>query len=202
MKRHTAMKKKYLFISTLLLGLLLSVGCNQDIVCLFLSIGCSQDEQAVKVDLSKKEQINLRESSDVITYAYLPQYSHTVSYQRHNLLVEYLRKETSLNIKQIFPDTFEQHMKMIGQNKIDISYSNPFIYVKIAHRYGARAFARIVEAYNQESFRGQIICRADNHHIKNISDCRGKSWIAVDSTSAGGYLYPLGYFAAQGIQKA
>jgi phosphonate transport system substrate-binding protein len=112
-----------------------------------------------------------------------------------------LRKETGLNIKQIFPDTFDQHMTMVGQGKIDISYSNPFIYIKIAHRYGAQAFARIAEIYNQENFRGQIICRADNRLIKTISDCRDKSWLAVDSTSAGGYLYPLGHFIAHGIQK-
>jgi len=171
------------------------------LVCLFLSVGCSEDEPAIKVDLSKKERVSLKEEADVITYAYLPQYSHTVSYQRHHLLVEFLRKKTGLNIKQIFPDTFEQHMQMVGHGKIDISYSNPFIYAKIAHRYGARAFARIVEIANQENFRGQIICRADNQLIKNIADCRGKSWIAVDSTSAGGYLYPLGYFIAHGIQK-
>ena len=193
--------KKNLFISLLLFSSLLFAGCDQDLICFFLSVGCSQNEQPVKVDLSKKEPVNLKETSDVITYAYLPQYSHTVSYQRHHLLVEYLRKKTGLNIKQIFPDTFEQHMKMVGQGKMDISYSNPFIYVKIAGSYGARAFARIVEANNQENFRGQIICRADNHLIKTISDCRDKSWIAVDSSSAGGYLYPLGYFAAQGIQK-
>jgi phosphonate transport system substrate-binding protein len=170
-------------------------------ICLFLSVGCGQDEPAVKVDLSKKEQVSLKEEADVITYAYLPQYSHTVSYQRHHLLIEFLRKETGLNIKQIFPDTFDQHMTMVGQGKIDISYSNPFIYIKIAHRYGTRAFARIAEIYNQENFRGQIICRADNQLIKTIADCRGKSWIAVDSTSAGGYLYPLGHFIDHGIQK-
>jgi phosphonate transport system substrate-binding protein len=170
-------------------------------ICLFISVGCSQDEPAIKVDLSKKEQVSLKEDADVITYAYLPQYSHTVSYQRHHLLVEFLRKETGFNIKQIFPDTFDQHMTMVGQGKIDISYSNPFIYIKIAHRYGARAFARIAEIYNQENFRGQIICRADNQLIKTIADCRGKSWLAVDSTSAGGYLYPLGYFIDHGIQK-
>lgn len=170
-------------------------------ICLFISVGCGQDEPALKLDLSKKEQVSLKEETDVITYAYLPQYSHTVSYQRHHLLVEFLRKETGLNIKQIFPDTFEQHMQMVGHAKIDISYSNPFIYVKIAHRYGARAFARVVEIANQENFRGQIICRSDNRLIKNIADCRGKSWIAVDSTSAGGYLYPLGHFNAHGIHK-
>jgi phosphonate transport system substrate-binding protein len=171
------------------------------LICLFLSVGCSQDEPAVKVDLSKKEQVSFKEEADVITYAYLPQYSHTVSYHRHHLLVEFLRKETGFNIKQTFPDTFDQHMIMVGQGKIDISYSNPFIYIKIAHRYGAQAFARIAEIYNQENFRGQIICRADNRLIKTIADCRGKSWLAVDSTSAGGYLYPLGHFIDHGIQK-
>jgi phosphonate transport system substrate-binding protein len=171
------------------------------LICFFISVGCSEEEPAMKVDLSKKEQVSLKEDADVITYAYLPQYSHTVSYQRHHLLIEFLRKETGFNIKQIFPDTFDQHMTMVGQGKIDISYSNPFIYIKIAHRYGAQAFARIAEIYNQENFRGQIICRADNQLIKTIADCRGKSWLAVDSTSAGGYLYPLGYFIDHGIQK-
>ena len=169
-------------------------------ICLLLLFACSQEEPASKVDLNKKEQVSLKEESGAITYAYLPQYSHTVSYQRHHLLVEYLRKETGLNIKQIFPDTFDQHMQMVGQGKIDISFSNPFIYIKIAHRYQAKAFARIVEIYNRENFRGQIICRADNRLIKTISDCRGKSWIAVDPTSAGGYLYPLGLFIFHGIQ--
>jgi phosphonate transport system substrate-binding protein len=138
--------------------------------------------------------------TDVITYAYLPQYSHTVSYQRHHLLIEYLRRETGLNIKQIFPDTFQDHMNRVGQGKIDISFSNPFIYVKIAAKYKARAFARIVEIGGGERFRGQIICRADNHSIQTIDDCRNKRWIAVDPASAGGYLYPLGHFILRGIK--
>jgi phosphonate transport system substrate-binding protein len=167
-----------------------------------LTIGCSQEEPATKIDLSKKEQIGQREEANVITYAYLPQYSHTVSYQRHHLLVEYLRKETGLNIRQIFPETFDKHMKMVGQGKIDISYSNPFFYVKIAHRYGARAFARVVESYGRENFRGQIICRADNRLIHGIADCRGKRWIAVSPYSAAGYLYCLGHFIAHGLKKS
>ncbi len=171
------------------------------LICLTSLSGCSQEEPAHKVDLSEKEQVSIREEENVVTYAYLPQYSHTVSYQRHHLLVEFLRQETGLNIKQIFPDTFDEHMKMVGQGKIDISYSNPFIYVKIAHRYGARAFARIVEVYGRKNFRGQIICRTDNPSIKDIADCRGKRWIAVDPTSAGGYLYPLGHFVEHGLKK-
>ncbi|CCK78591.1 phosphate/phosphite/phosphonate ABC transporter substrate-binding protein [Desulfobacula toluolica] len=163
--------------------------------------GCRENESAVTVDLTITEQVTLQEEPGVVTYAYLPQYSHTESYMRHHSLVQYLQKETKLNIRQIFPDTFDEHMKMVGQKKIDISYSNPFIYVKIAHRYGARAFARIVEPAGKDKFRGQIICRKDNTAIQNLADCRQKRWIAVDSTSAGGYLYPLGHFIDHGIRK-
>jgi len=173
------------------------------VVLLFILLfpGCGEDESAIKVDLTIKEQITFKKDPFVVTYAYLPQYSHRVSYLRHHLLIDFLRKETGLNIKQIFPDTFDQHMKMVGQNKIDISFSNPFIYVKIAHLYGAKAFARIVEIKGKDKFRGQIICRVDNLSINTIYDCRGKKWIAVDPTSAGGYLYPLGHFIDHGIGK-
>jgi len=175
---------------------------NAILIFLFLSVGCSQEQPAQKIDLSKRENVILREDEKIITYAYLPQYSHTVSYHRHHLLVEYLRKETGLNIKQIFPDTFNKHIKMVGQGRIDISYSNPFIYIKIANSYGAHAFSRVVEVGNRKNFRGQIICRSDNRSIKNIADCRGKRLIAVDPTSAGGYLYPLGHFYNHGITKS
>jgi len=173
------------------------------ILLLFLLFpGCGEDESVIKVDLNKREQVTFKEEAGVINYAYLPQYSHTVSHTRHHSLIQYLRKETGLNIKQIFPNTFDQHMKMVGQKKIDISYSNPFIYVKIAHRYGAKAFARIVEMTGRNQFRGQIICRADNPAIKILSDCRGKRWIAVDSASAGGYLYPLGQRKVEKLKQA
>lgn len=161
--------------------------------------GCDNGESATKVDLTIREEVTFKEESDCITYAYLPQYSHRESYTRHSLLINYLRKETGLNIQQIFPATFDEHITMVGQNKIDISFSNPFTYVKLASHYGAKAFARIVEAEGQDKFSGQIICRADNASILNISDCRNKRWIAVDSASAGGFLFPLALFDAHGI---
>ncbi|MEN8243985.1 MAG: phosphate/phosphite/phosphonate ABC transporter substrate-binding protein [Thermodesulfobacteriota bacterium] len=170
------------------------------ILCTLCLWGCMQEDPPLEVDISKREPVRIKMETDVITYAYLPQYSHTVSYQRHHLLVKYLRRETGLNIKQIFPDTFHEHMNRVGQGKIDISFSNPFIYVKIAAKYGARAFARIVEIDGGEKFRGQIICRADNQAIRTINDCRKKRWIAVDPASAGGYLYPLGHFILRGIK--
>jgi phosphonate transport system substrate-binding protein len=170
------------------------------LACLALTT-CGDSEKAKKIDLSEREEVTVYKPENAITYAYLPQYAHTVSYERHHLLIEYLRKATGLTIRQVFPDTFDEHMHMVGRGLIDLSFSNPFIYTKIADSHGARAFARIVESQGREDFRGQIICRADNAAINTIADLKGKRLIAVDPTSAGGYLYPWGLIMENGLHK-
>jgi phosphonate transport system substrate-binding protein len=172
-------------------------------VCLALSAlldACSRDEPVTYVDLSKREEIVIQAPAKALTYAYLPQYSHTVSYERHKLLVEYLQQATGMPIRQIFPGTFEEHVQMVERGEIDISFSNPFVYVRLAGN-GSRAFARIIEPSGKPDFYSQIICRKDNKALKTLEDCRGKRWIAVDPASAGGYLFALGLFYDHGIRK-
>jgi phosphonate transport system substrate-binding protein len=172
------------------------------LLCACLGLGgCGDSEPVKKIDLSKREKSTVYGPAKAITYAYLPQYAHTVSYERHHLVVDYLSRTTGMAFRQVFPDTFDEHMHMVGRGLIDITFSNPFIYVKIADLYGARAFARIVEAKGKENFRGQIICRADNMQIKTLEDIKGKRLIAVDPTSAGGFLYPWGLILEHGIRK-
>ena len=169
------------------------------ILSLFIFYGCGPEEEATLVDLTQRAEVPYEQPERAVTYAYLPQYAHQVSYQRHRLLVDYLSRTIGLPVRQIFPSTFDEHVKMVGQEQIDISFSNPFIYVKLARQFGARAIARSVEKNGRQAFRGQIICRADNPRIRSLQDCRGKRWIAVDRTSAGGYLFPLGLFMSQGL---
>jgi len=174
-----------------------------NILCVFLCVvllaACGDDEKPIRVSLDSRQEIAFKPPQPAITYAYLPQYSHSESFQRHQLLVAYLIEETGLPIRQVFPDTFDHHVNMFGQGKIDISFSNPFVYVNLANRYGAKAMARIVEKDGLAEFRGQIIARRDNEAIRSVEDCRGKSWAAVDPSSAGGYLFPLGLFIDHGL---
>lgn len=164
-----------------------------------LFAGCGQDESVVEVDLSHREKVTQPSPTEAITYAYLPQYSHTVSFERHRRILEYLRRTTGLPLRQVFPSTFDEHIKMVQNGEIDISYSNPFIYIKLA-KAGANAFARIIEPSGKPFFQGQIICRKDNPTINSLEDCKGKRWIAVDPGSAGGYLFPLGLFHDHGLR--
>ncbi len=168
------------------------------LACLFLLFACSDNEAAVNVNLSKREKVVAPIRQEAITYAYLPQYSHTISFQRHRALLQYLRESTDLPLRQIFPDTFDEHIAMVERGEIDISFSNPFVYIKLA-QMGSTAFARIVEPSGKPYFQGQVICRSDNPTTRRLKDCKGKRWIAVDPGSAGGYLFPLGLFYDNGI---
>lgn len=161
---------------------------------LLLPAGCGDQPAPLKVDLSEREKVSPGSHQPVITYAYLPQFSHTVSFERHQRLVRYLSEATGLNIQQVFPETFHEHMLMLDQGKIDISYANPFVYSLTAEQSDARVFAKIIEVTGEAAFGGLIITRRDNPDIQTIADCRGKRWIAVDQFSAGGYLFGLGTF--------
>jgi phosphonate transport system substrate-binding protein len=169
------------------------------VLAALLLAACGESESVVRVDMEEREEVVFRTPEEEITYAYLPQYSHRVSYKRHHLMVDYLNTSTDLAVRQIFPDTFQEHMNLIGRGQSDINFTNPFVYVKIAEQYGARAFARVVEEHGRD-FRGQIIVRADDPRINTLDDVRGKSWIAVDPSSAGGYLFGLGHFLEHGIK--
>jgi phosphonate transport system substrate-binding protein len=166
---------------------------------LLLCTACSEQEPALRVDMTKRQETAVPAPKAGITYAYLPQYSHTTSYKRHHLLVEYLAKATGLPMRQVFPDNFDEHVKMVAQGQIDISFANPFVSIKLA-RLGANCFARTVKASGKAEFRSEIICRSDNRTLKTLADCRGKRWIAVDPLSAGGYLFALGHFLDLGIK--
>lgn len=168
--------------------------------CFFIP-ACSDSDPVIKVDLSKVETVVPPSQDTAVTYAYLPQYSHAVSFERHRRLLEYLRHKTGLPFRQIFPDSFSEHIKMVERGEIDISFTNPFVYITMA-QFGSEAFARVIEPDGGADFQGQIIVRADNPVIKRLEDCRGKRLIAVDPDSAGGYLYPMGLFYDHGITKA
>lgn len=173
-------------------------------VCLTLLLllgGCAEQEDAVRVDMNRVETLTPPRIAKAITYAYLPQYSHAVSFERHRRLLEYLRQKTGLSFRQVFPDTFGEHIKMVERGEIDISFTNPFVYITLTS-LGSTAFARVVEPDGGQDFLGQVIVRKDNPSITSLQDCRGKRLIAVDPGSAGGYLYPMGLFHEHGITAA
>ena len=137
-------------------------------------------------------------ASQEVTYAYLPQYSKAISLERHHDLIAFIEKETGLDIVQVFPENFDDHMNKVGSGEIDISFSNPFVYIKIAHQYEARAFAKIIEKEGKDMFRGEI-CVLKDSPLQTLADLKGKRIMAVSRSSAGGYLFQRGMLVEAGI---
>ena len=133
-----------------------------------------------------------------VTYAYLPQYSKAVSLERHQDLIAFIKKETGLDVVQVFPEDFDDHMKKVGSGEIDISFSNPFVYIRIAQQYEARAFARIIEKEGKDMFRGEI-CVLKDSPLRTLADLKGKRIMAVSQSSAGGYIFQRGMLVEAGI---
>jgi C4-dicarboxylate-specific signal transduction histidine kinase len=90
------------------------------LLCAYLFLGgCGDDEPVKKVDLSQREEVTVYRPVDAITYAYLPQYAHTVSYERHHLMVEYLSRAIRGDrekLKQFWLNLLNNAFESIGRH--------------------------------------------------------------------------------------
>lgn len=204
MRMVSMLKAKYMW--TLQLIVSYTIKCIMKIICIIIIMlmpilsGCD-NEPSIKVDLSKRIIIEPQKIKPTLTYAYLPQYSHETSFERHTLLVDYLQKTLSQPIQQIFPDTFMSFFQMVQHGEVDIAFVNPVMYVALEQEDPANIslLAKIEELSNKSLFSSEIIVRHDNKNIQTIADCAGKRWIAVDPLSAGGFVFALGLFYEHGL---
>ncbi len=91
---------------------------------------------------------------------------------------------------EIVPLDFDEVDKAVRENQVDFILVNPGIYVNLEYRYRV---SRLATMYNlrgkkpYKMFGGVIFTRRDRKDIKTLKDLRGKSFMAVDATSLGGF---------------
>ena len=102
----------------------------------------------------------------------------------------------------IIPLLFDEVEPAVSEHKLDFVLVNPSIYVDLEIRYGAGRIAtlknlRIGKPFIQ--FGGVIFYRAGRKDIKTLKDLKGKTFIAVDENSLGGWQAPWFEFKKDGI---
>ncbi|MGB3212793.1 MAG: PhnD/SsuA/transferrin family substrate-binding protein [Desulforhopalus sp.] len=106
-------------------------------------------------------------------------------------LAGYLNKnipEYSFSIK---PIAFHEVSDAVAHQKVDFLFANPGIYVEMEVNYGVRPIATVRTRRGVQGtsfFAGLIITREDRDDIVSFQDLRGKSFMAVDRDSLGGWL--------------
>lgn len=91
---------------------------------------------------------------------------------------------------EIQPLDFDEVNPAVESGSVDFILVNPGIYVNLEVRYRV---SRIATLSNRRAgtpyniFGGVIFTRSDRHDINNLHDLRGRTFMAVDKTSLGGY---------------
>lgn len=88
---------------------------------------------------------------------------------------------------EIVPLDFDEIDKAVSENEVDFILVNPGIYVNLEYRYRVSRLATMQHLRGNKVFGGVMFVRSDRKDIKTLEDLRGKSFMAVDETSLGGF---------------
>jgi phosphonate transport system substrate-binding protein len=110
-------------------------------------------------------------------------------------LVDYLRRETGLDIELVLATDNADYIKRLNRGEIAIGFENPIVYVDVTPRHQVIAAA---EELGEARFRGIVVVPTGSD-IKELKDLRGKHVMITGKTSAGGYLSQKLSLAEAGI---
>lgn len=117
-------------------------------------------------------------------------------------LADYLTETVPGYSFEVVPLNFEEIYEAIKANNVDFAIANSGMYVDFEGDYGANRIAtlknlRLGDPYIE--FGGVILTKADRNDIEALSDLKGKSFMAVNKTSLGGWQMAWGVLKEDGI---
>jgi len=111
------------------------------------------------------------------------------TFKHWSATAEYLSNTLNKTFR-IVPLDFNQVDEAIKKEKVDFLIVNSGIYVNMEVKYRISRLVTMNNLVNHHSlnvFGGVVFTRKDRKKINNLSDIKGKSFIAVDETSLGGF---------------
>jgi putative nucleotidyltransferase with HDIG domain len=106
--------------------------------------------------------------------------------------VDYLSAKLTGHHFQIVPLDFTQIHAAVREQRIDFVLANPAFYVELEKLYGVSRIATLINqnlpGQQATTFGGVIFARADREDLREISDLRGRAFMAVEPRSFGGWI--------------
>ena len=115
---------------------------------------------------------------------------------------EYLTTRIPGKTFVVVPVDSEGILSFVEFEKIDFILANPSIYVELENSYGANRIATLKNesiACVLTKFGGVIFCKADRKDITTLNDLKGKTFMAANETSFGGWRTAFREFKEKGI---
>lgn len=118
--------------------------------------------------------------------------------KRWTLTAEYLQNKIATHSFSIIPLTFAQVEPAVMHGDIDFLITNPAMYAEMEALHGASRIMTMIDN-GLTQFGGVLFCKSDRQDIQTIDDLKGKSFIAVEKNSLGGWLMAWGELKHHGI---
>lgn len=125
------------------------------------------------------------------------------AYKMWTPTADYLSAQLPQYSFRIVPLKFEEIDTAVQRGEVDFILANSSIYVELENYYGV---TRIATMKNLSSagdyttlFGGVIFTRADRNDIRRLEDLKGRSFMAVDETSLGGWRVAWRELKEEGI---
>lgn len=119
-----------------------------------------------------------------------------------NPTAKYLTSQLPAFDFEIVPLDFDEVDKAVRDDEVDFILVNPGIYVNLEYRYRVSRLATMHNLRGEDAYKvfgGVIFTRSDRKDIQTLEDMRGKSFMAVDATSLGGFQMTWRELKAKGI---
>lgn len=91
---------------------------------------------------------------------------------------------------EVVPLDFDAIFPAVEQSTVDFVFANSSLYVAMEVKYGINRLVTLRNLREEAAytvFGGVIFCRNDRRDIQDLQDLKGKSFMAVDPTSLGGW---------------
>ncbi len=98
---------------------------------------------------------------------------------------------------------FDEIHSAVRESRVHFVLANSAFYVELEKRYGVSRIATLINQHmtgkQTTIFGGVIFSRADRHEIRELTDFKRKSFMAVDALSFGGWIMAWREFDREGI---
>ncbi|HPN55487.1 MAG TPA: PhnD/SsuA/transferrin family substrate-binding protein, partial [Candidatus Omnitrophota bacterium] len=112
-------------------------------------------------------------------------------YRQFNATADYLTHKIPYASFEIVPLDFQEVHSAVRAQQVDFLLANPMLYVDMEVLCGARRIATLAGLSPSDlrvAYGGVMFIRSGRKDIKTLADLRGKSLMAVDPLSLGGWL--------------
>lgn len=162
------------------------------ILCLYLH-GC-RDQQQKRPDAA---------GSDAKNEFYIgmsPEQNIFRQRERYAPLADYLSQKLGVKVELRMAAAYENLVDSMQAGELDAAFLGSFVGAVAVKKLAAQPLARPQYSDGTSTYRGLIFTRKDSG-ITTAQDMKDKTFVFVDQTTTAGWLFPMHFFKANGIDE-